>query len=128
MERLQSDLASKACHQCGDCGPCPEGIRPIYQMIYSDVWYNHYRNMGLQAFLEHPWAAWGKKGLEAHFSQRLSELQACTRCGLCEERCPHHLPIMDMLEQMLEDHLPLIKALRERQWTKSFHQAASPYD
>jgi uncharacterized protein len=127
IEKLRRDIQARACHQCESCEPCPEGIKPIFRLIYSDVWYNHYRNMGLQAFLEHPWAPWAQKGLETHFARRLADLRACTRCGLCEERCPHGVNIMDLFERMLEDHPPLIEALKERGWATQFAHVPSPY-
>jgi len=127
IETLQRDLASRACHQCASCEPCPAGISPIFRLIYSDVWYNLYRNMGLDAFIAHPWAPWAKSGLEVHFRQRLSELQRCTRCGLCEARCPHGVRVMDLIEGMLEDHPPLIEALRELGWERLYAEEASPY-
>ena len=127
IEELQRALRSEACHQCETCEPCPAGISPIFRVIYSDVWNNHYRNMGLQAFLDHPWAPWAKKGLEAHFARRLTDLQACTRCGLCEERCPHGVRVMDLFERMLEAHPPLIEELRARGWATQFSHESSPY-
>ncbi len=128
VERAQRHVGQWACHQCELCEPCPAGIKPIFRMIYSDVWYNHYRNMGLAAFLEHPWAPWAQKGLEQHFSRRLAELRTCTRCGVCEERCPYHVRIIDLIEGMLEDHPPLIEALKERAWATRFADAPSPYN
>ena len=122
----QERLAGQACDQCTDCDPCPAGIAPIFRMIYSDVWYSHYRNMGLEEFLDHPWAPWAKKGLEAHFLRRLGELRACTRCGLCEARCPQGLRIMDLFEHMLADHPPLIEALREAGWAALYEDWPSP--
>ena len=127
IRTLQSDLRSVSCHQCEKCEPCPEGIYPIFRLIYSDVWYNLYRNMGLQAFLEHPWAPWAKKGLEAHFARRLSDVRSCTRCGLCEERCPYGVQVVRLIEHMLEDHPRLIKALGERGWQELHADEASPY-
>jgi len=127
IEALQRDLGPVACHQCDTCAPCPQGVQPVFRSIYSDVWYNLYRNMGLQAFLEHPWAGWAKKGLQDHFCRRLAELSACTRCGLCEARCPHGVRIMDLIEYMLEDHPPLIRALQERGWAERFADEPSPY-
>jgi len=126
-ERWRQKLDQETCHICDEiCQPCEAGLR-ISMMIHHDVSYNHYRNMGLEAFLDHPWAPWFKKRVESHFARRLSMLQSCTRCGLCEERCPYHLPIMGMLERMLEDHLPLIEAVKERGWSSEYEDAKSPY-
>ena len=96
-------------------------------MLYSDVWYNHYRNMGLQAFLAHPWASWSKKGLQQHFEHRLANLRRCTRCRLCEERCPYKLQIMDQFATMLADHPPLVEALKGLGWATLFANTPSPY-
>lgn len=127
IARLQGEVGETACHQCEACEPCPEGIHPIFAMIYSDVMYNHYRNMGLEAFLAHPWAPWAKARMEAHFLRRLEKLRACTRCGLCEERCPYHIRILDLFEDMLADHPPLIAALQERGWAARYANEPSPY-
>ena len=127
LEVLCQRLEREACHQCEACEPCPEGIDRIFGLIYSDVAYNHYRNMGLEAYLAHPWAAWTKKGLQTHFERRLETLRSCTRCGICEERCPHDIRILDLFESMLEDHPPLIAALKERGWKEEYAGAESPY-
>jgi Fe-S oxidoreductase len=96
-------------------------------MIHTDVLYEHYRNLGLEAFLEFPLTAWVKKSIKGHFSRRLERAQACTRCGLCEEQCPHGVPIVDLLEQMLENHPPLIEAARARGWEAQYADAVHPY-
>ena len=116
VERWRQKLDNQVCRICDDiCQPCEGGL-PISWMIHHDVWYNHYLNMGLQAFLDYPWERAARKGLEQHFSRRLAAAQKCTRCGLCEERCPYHLKILDKIEQFLDDHPPLIAALKERGW------------
>jgi len=107
--------------------PCPEGIGRMSSLLYDDVVYNHYRTMGLRAFLEHPWSPWAKKGMQAHFERRLETLRRCTRCGLCEERCPYHIRILDLFERMLADHPTVIEALRERDWATLYKDAPSPY-
>lgn len=123
VERWRQGLDHETCRICDElCQPCEAGLS-ISWIIHHDVWYNHYRNMGLEAFLRHPWAPWAKRGVEAHFARRLATLQACTRCGLCEERCPHHLPIMRMLERMLADHPPLIEAVKEKGWSSKYEDA-----
>ena len=96
-------------------------------MIHHDVLYEHYRNLGLEAFLDASLTPWAKGGIEAHLKRRLAAVQACTRCGLCEDRCPHGVPILDVLEQMLADHPPLIEAVRERQWSATYADARPPW-
>ena len=128
IERCRQELDRETCRICqGLCSEaCPVEIH-ISSMIHHDVLHEHYRNLGLEAFLEFPLTPWAKKSVGNHFARRLSSLQSCTRCGLCEETCPHHLPIMDMLEDMLEDHQALIKAVEEREWAIQHADSESPY-
>ena len=100
----------------------------ISWMIHHDVWYNHYRNMGLDKFLSYPWAPWAKKGFERFFSRFYALAESCTRCGKCEQVCPYQLPIMDMIEKRLQDHPPLIAALKENGWAEEFKEFVSPYE
>jgi len=95
-------------------------------MIHHDVLYEHYRNLGLDAFMDSSLTSWAKLAVEPHFARRLAAVQACTHCGLCQEACPHGLPILDMLEQMLVDHPPLIEAARERGWSAAYQDAEPP--
>ena len=127
VERVREQVGPIACHQCEACEPCPEGIQGISSLLYSDVMYNHYRNMGLRAFMAHPWAPWSKRSMEAHFGRRIEALRSCTRCGLCEERCPYHIRILDLFEGMLADHPPLVEALRESGWAALYEHEQSPY-
>jgi uncharacterized protein len=129
VERWRQRLDRTQCRICDEiCGPVCESKMFISGAIHHDVWYNHYRNMGLDAFLGHPWAAWAKKDLERHFIHRLAMLQKCTQCGKCEAVCPYHLNVVTMIRQMLDDHPPLIAALRECGWATQHAAAKSPYE
>ncbi|NLG51455.1 MAG: hypothetical protein GX552_15230 [Chloroflexi bacterium] len=127
IEQWRQKLEHETCRICDElCGPCPKGLY-ISGFLHHDVWYNHYLTLGLEGFLTYPWADWAKRSAAEHFRRRLARLQACDNCGLCEQRCPHHLPIMDMLEVMRENHPPLIKALEELDWAEKYKDAPSPY-
>jgi predicted aldo/keto reductase-like oxidoreductase len=128
VERCRGELDRRACRICQDAcqSVCEKGL-PVDVMIHHDVLYEHYRNLGLEAFLEFPLTPWAKRAIEGHFSRRLAKVQECTWCGLCEERCPHNVRILDMLEQMLVDHPPLIQAARERGWTETYEDAEPPW-
>ena len=128
VERCRGELDRQTCRICqGACqAVCEQGLE-IDWMIHHDVLYEHYRNLGPEGFLDAPLTGWVKGGIETHFGRRLAAVQACTRCGLCEARCPHGLPIMDMLEQMLADHPLLIEAVRERGWASEYGDAKSPW-
>jgi predicted aldo/keto reductase-like oxidoreductase len=128
VERTRQELDRQACRICqGACQAVCEKGMPIDVMIHHDVLHEHYRNLGLEGFLEYPLAPWAKRAVEGHFERRLAKVQECTWCGLCEERCPHNVRIMDMLEQMLADHPPLIEAVRKRGWSKAHADAEPPW-
>jgi predicted aldo/keto reductase-like oxidoreductase len=128
VERCRAELTHEACRICqGVCqSVCEQGLH-IDLMIHHDVLYEHYRNLGLEAFLEFPLTPWAKRAIEPHFVRRLAAVQACTHCGLCEERCPHNISILDMLEEMLINHPPLIEAVRERGWSEKYADATPPW-
>ena len=126
-ERTRARLDRSVCRICDQlCQSVCEADLEISLMIHHDVLYEHYRNLGLQGFLEYPLTGWARRSIEAHFSRRLAMVQACTRCGLCEARCPHGLAIIKMLEEMLVDHPPLIAAARERGWSFERQDAELP--
>lgn len=128
VEAWRQRLDRTTCRICDElCGPECEANLFISGTIHHDVWYNHYRNMGLDRFLVYPWAPWAKRSLERHFVSRLEALRRCTWCGKCEARCPYHLPVMDIVRGMLEDHPPLIAALHALGWANMFEESVSPY-
>lgn len=96
----QEKLARVRCRICGECLPCPVGI-PIHMHLGTDMMYDHYRTMGREGFRAH---SWGRAGMEADLvyrKERIAAIEACTRCGACEARCPYGLPIIEMLQAML---------------------------
>jgi uncharacterized protein len=117
-------LTCRICHQT--CESVCEAGMPISWMIHHDVLYEQYRNLGLDGFMAFPLAPWAREAIESHFSRRLTIVQTCTRCGLCQKACPHHLPIMDMLEEMLENHPPLLDAARAKGWSSEHQDASTP--
>ena len=123
-ERVRSELDDLTCRICDHlCGTvCEAGLR-IDQLIYHDVFYNQYRALGLEKLLDFPLAGWVKGSLEERFGQRMGMLQSCTRCGLCEEACPHHLPILRIFDEMAADHQALLEAIREAGWSQTYSQA-----
>jgi CO dehydrogenase/acetyl-CoA synthase alpha subunit len=128
IQRCRETLDHQTCRICAQvCQAVCERNLPIDLMIHHDVLYEHYRNLGLEGFLSYPLTPWAKKVTEGHFRRRLEAVQSCTRCGLCEHVCPHGLPIMDMMEEMLENHVPLIQAVQERGWAEAHDDVQSPY-
>jgi len=83
IERIRQELGKTFCHRCDYCQPCPEGI-PISTVMISR---SFAKRLPPQLFF----------GFTA---EALGKAANCSKCGTCEERCPYHLPIIDMMEEL----------------------------
>ena len=86
MEKIRKELGSNFCRRCGYCAPCSAGIG-IPAALIAEGYSLRY---GLQAYAEQRYAASG------------APASSCVDCGLCEERCPYHLPIRQMLKRVAQ--------------------------
>ncbi len=84
MQKIRDELGTNFCRRCNYCQPCSAGIN-ISGAFLFEGYYNRY---GLQE-----WAA----GRYLAMPKTASD---CVDCGLCEERCPYHLPIREMLKKV----------------------------
>lgn len=109
LERLAAAAATRLgadrCGQCRACLPCPRAV-PIPALL-------RLRNLavghGLEAFAQERYNLIGRAG---HWWESL-DASACSRCGDCLPRCPHGLPIPDLLA---DTHRRLAAAPRRRLW------------
>lgn len=83
MERMRSELGTRFCRRCEYCQPCPQEIRISTVMNVRSFW----RRFPADRF---------KSGWVGQAVERAKE---CVECGECEERCPYHLPIREMLKE-----------------------------
>lgn len=81
---IRSALDTDFCRRCNYCAPCTAGIN-IPAVFLFEGYFSRY---GLK-----DWAVARYAGLSATAS-------ACIGCGACEERCPYHLPIREMLKRV----------------------------
>lgn len=86
MEKLRLELGNNFCRRCGYCAPCTVGIG-IPAALIAEGYSLRY---GLQEYAEQRYAASG------------APASSCVDCGLCEERCPYHLPIRQMLKRVAQ--------------------------
>lgn len=80
-------LSPIACTKCGYCLPCPSGVNiPVNFELYNQatVYQGNSQLLCRNLYLSLP------------ESERAT---ACERCGTCEERCPQHLSVADLLER-----------------------------
>jgi uncharacterized protein len=128
VERWRQGLDHVSCRICDqNCHPVCEPRIYISGIMHHDVWLNHFRQRGLEAFVKSPWAGWAKKGVQGHFEHLLAAAKSCTHCGRCEQVCPHQLPIINTIEALLDSLPPLIDVVKRENWTALYENAPSPY-
>jgi predicted aldo/keto reductase-like oxidoreductase len=109
LERLaaagRERLGAERCGQCRACLPCPNAV-PIPELL-------RLRNLavghGMTPFAQERYNLIGRAG---HWWEEV-DAGACARCGDCLPRCPHRLPIPDLLA---DTHRRLAAAPRRRLW------------
>lgn len=87
MEEIRKTLGTNFCRRCNYCAPCSAGI-PISSAFLFEGYLQRY---GLEDWARDRYAAMPVKA------------GACLDCGACENRCPYHLPIREMLKRCVEE-------------------------
>ncbi len=113
VDQLKKLLDNKRCRICAECEPCPKGI-PIGTTLGTDVMYDHYRNMGPEAFRRFPWSVERVREEIERRKNRISQIKSCNQCGECERKCPYRLPIIRMLQDMVEPMEDMVRAWNEQ--------------
>jgi predicted aldo/keto reductase-like oxidoreductase len=89
LQRLKA-MADAYCTGCNYCQPCPEKVNiPRVFRLYNDA-----RVYGFHDAARKDYARWAKQAPKNQL-----QADACTECGLCEEKCPQHIPIREQLKQ-----------------------------
>lgn len=87
MAAIREKLGNSFCRRCGYCAPCTVGIDITNTFLFA-------------GYLErYDLAEWAKN----RYSALKVKASACIGCGKCEERCPYHLPIREMLKKCAKD-------------------------
>ena len=86
MERLREELGTRFCRRCEYCQPCPEEIR--ISMV-----------MNIRSFTKRMPP---ERIFAGGFSEVMERATNCTECGDCEEKCPYHLPIREMIAEQVK--------------------------
>ena len=78
------NLGKYYCRDCGLCLPCPRKLSIPAMLRFYDL----YKIYNLK-----DWAKELYSGLEVKADE-------CDNCGICEPKCPHHIPIRKCLEEI----------------------------
>jgi len=83
IEGIRQELGTRFCRRCNYCQPCPQGIGISGVLNYRSAW----KRMPPERSLGEGW------------QQNMDLADTCQECGECEERCPYHLPIRELLKE-----------------------------
>ena len=83
IQTIRDTLGTQFCRRCNYCAPCTAGIA-IPQVFTLEGYLSRY---GLK-----DWAM-------GRYEAMTAKPGDCVECGLCETRCPYHLPIREMLKR-----------------------------
>lgn len=87
IEKVREDLGTNFCRRCNYCQPCTAGINISGAFLFAGY---------LQRYDLGEWAY-------SRYQTLTAKADDCVECGVCEERCPYHLPIREMLKQCAKD-------------------------
>lgn len=94
IRRLREELGTSFCRRCDYCQPCTAEISISVVMTWP----------GFMKRFTPEWLFEGTIGAV------MEKAVNCTECGDCEERCPYHLPIMEMIKE----HYDLYQAAKKK--------------
>jgi predicted aldo/keto reductase-like oxidoreductase len=85
MNRIRNELGGRFCHRCEYCMPCEQGVQiPKVLLIKSQV------------------RRFSPKQLAVVAKEAAASVEQCIDCRECEEKCPYHLPVPEMLKENSE--------------------------
>jgi len=83
IECIRGEVGTRFCRRCAYCEPCPQGVRISTVMVLESFC----RRMPIERMT----AGW--------IAEAAASAKNCIECGECEDRCPFHLPIRDMITE-----------------------------
>jgi predicted aldo/keto reductase-like oxidoreductase len=85
MEDIRARVGTRFCRQCQYCMPCPQGVNIRMLMITQVMW-----------------RLWPRDIFTEWMGEVVESGRNCVQCGECEEKCPYHLPIREMIVENIE--------------------------
>lgn len=94
IQKKIGDSMKAICTSCGYCDKCPEGINvPGYMLFYNE------KEMFKKSDQEMIESVYGLEYWNYTQNNKVKS-KACIKCGICEDECTQHLPIMNRLNEI----------------------------
>jgi uncharacterized protein len=84
IEKIRSELGERFCHRCEYCMPCEQGVQISSVLMLKPA----ARRLS-------------QEGVKGWLGAAMQTVGKCIECGECEQKCPYHLPIPDLLKENL---------------------------
>ncbi|MFX0092417.1 MAG: aldo/keto reductase [Candidatus Hodarchaeota archaeon] len=97
---IRTEIGIRICRRCGYCQPCSQKVRIIPLVNMHILW----KLWPLELLLPESNTA-ASKGM----ASVVEAGRGCIQCGECEEKCPYHLPIREMITENLEFYESIIQ-------------------
>ncbi|MBN2336337.1 aldo/keto reductase [Candidatus Bathyarchaeota archaeon] len=95
IEEIRAEVGTRFCRRCGYCTPCPQGVK-IQNMMLLPIMYNEWPEDWILKF--------------DYFDDVTGSTENCIDCGICEEKCPYHLPIREIMRENVEYYRRYVEA------------------
>jgi hypothetical protein len=84
IETIRAELGEKFCHRCEYCMPCAQGVQISSVLMLKPA----ARRLA-------------SENVRGWLGAAMETVEKCIECGECEQKCPYHLPITDLLKENL---------------------------
>jgi len=95
--RIRAEVGTRFCRRCDYCQPCQQGVHISTVMTLRSVW----KRLPAERMV----TGWIAEGMES--------ARNCIECGECEEKCPYHLPIREMIVENIKFYEDVLRTTRQ---------------
>jgi len=94
MEAIRERVGTRFCRRCGYCLPCPHGVKLIPLTYLPSLW---------KVWHQERFLSW------SFVTDAVESWADCVKCGECEEKCPYHLPIREIIAENLDFYKKVVQ-------------------
>jgi predicted aldo/keto reductase-like oxidoreductase len=87
IEDIRARMSTQFCRRCGYCMPCPNGVIILPLTYIPSLW---------KVWNQERFLYWN------FVTDAIESWKNCIQCGECEEKCPYHLPIREMIKENID--------------------------